>query len=288
MKNNQLNTILRATVLTAIVSALAACASAPTNAPTQGAKADQSASDESSTASVDPFEKVNRATFDFNNDFDKAIFKPVAQVYADNTPSFVQTGIGNFFGNLNDVWTGVNSFLQGNFQDGFTDIVRVGVNSTFGLLGLLDIASEANIPKHKNDLGQTLGVWGVPNGPYLVIPFLGPSVTRDAVALPVDFYGDPWAYARPVSVRNTGDFIRLVDKRAGYLDSFNLMQDAALDEYSFVRDAYLQRIAGQIETRKNHKQLRDDEVETQKQNDEDAKANAAKSTDVPVATAPAP
>ena len=227
---------------------------------------------------VDPFEEMNRATFSFNDKFDRSVFKPVAQVYADNTPGFVQTGIGNFFGNFNDIWTGFNSFLQGNIQDGLTDFMRVGINSTFGFLGVLDIASEANIPKHRNDLGQTLGVWGVPNGPYLVLPFLGPSVTRDTVALPIDFYGDAFSYVRPVALRNTGEVLRLVDKRAGYLDSFNLMQDAALDEYIFVRDAYLQRIAGQIETRKNHKQLREEEAEMQKQLEEDeanAKATAA-------------
>ena len=239
------------------------------------------------TSAVDPFEDVNRSTFQFNDRFDKAVFKPVAQVYADSTPSFVQTGIGNFFGNFNDVWTGVNSFLQGNFQDGFTDFMRVGINSTFGFLGLLDIASEANIPKHKNDLGQTLGVWGVPNGPYLVIPFLGPSVTRDAAAMPVDFYGDSWGYVHPVSLRNTGDFVRLVDKRAGYLDSFNLMQDAALDDYIFVRDAYLQRIAGQIETRKNHKQLREDEAELRRQNAEDEVARLSAAAPTAPVTAPA-
>ncbi len=261
------------TAMTASLWLLSGCATTPDEPATPISK-------------VDPFERVNRSTFEFNNKFDKAIFKPVAQVYADTVPSFAQTGIGNFFGNLNDVWTGLNSFLQGNLQDGLTDFMRVGINSTFGFLGLLDIASEANIPKHRNDLGQTLGVWGVPNGPYLVIPFLGPSVTRDAVALPVDFYGDPWSYVRPVRVRNSGDLLRLVDKRAGYLDSFSLMQDAALDEYIFVRDAYLQRIAGQIETRKNHKQLREDEEQMQKQNEED-NAKAAASPAVIQAVAPA-
>ena len=261
------------TAMTASLWLLSGCATTPDEPATPISK-------------VDPFERVNRSTFEFNNKFDKAIFKPVAQVYADTVPSFAQTGIGNFFGNLNDVWTGLNSFLQGNLQDGLTDFMRVGINSTFGFLGLLDIASEANIPKHRNDLGQTLGVWGVPNGPYLVIPFLGPSVTRDAVALPVDFYGDPWSYVRPVRVRNSADLLRLVDKRAGYLDSFSLMQDAALDEYIFVRDAYLQRIAGQIETRKNHKQLREDEEQMQKQNEED-NAKAAASPAVIQAVAPA-
>ncbi len=263
------NSLARGAVIAASLWFLSGCATTSNNAGTP-------------TSTVDPFESMNRSTFAFNDKFDKAVFKPVAQVYADDTPSFVQTGIGNFFGNLNDIWTGVNSFLQGNFQDGFTDFMRVGVNSTFGLLGLLDVASEANIPKHKNDLGQTLGVWGVPNGPYLVIPFLGPSTTRDAVALPIDFYGDAWTYVRPVWVRNTGDVVRLVDKRAGYLGSFNLLQDAALDEYIFVRDAYLQRVAGQIETRKNLKQTRIDDADIQRQNDVDQSKSDAD------ASAPAP
>ncbi|MET3108788.1 phospholipid-binding lipoprotein MlaA [Oxalobacteraceae bacterium GrIS 2.11] len=244
-------------------------------------------SGEDKTSAIDPFEQTNRATFEFNDKFDKRVFRPVAQVYADNTPSFVQTGIGNFFGNFNDIWTGINSFLQGNVEDGFTDFMRVGINSTFGFLGVLDIASEANIPKHRNDLGQTLGVWGVPNGPYLVLPFLGPSVTRDTVALPVDYYGDVFSYVRPVWVRNSGDAIRLVDKRAGYLGSFSLLQAASLDEYIFVRDAYLQRIAGQIETRKNHKQNKLDEEEMRKQNEEDdanAKADAAGTSAAPASS----
>ena len=233
---------------------------------------------------VDPLENMNRSVFEFNNSFDKAVFKPVAQGYADTLPSFMQTAVGNFFGNFNDLWTGINSFLQGNVQDGFTDLMRVGLNSTFGFLGLLDIASEANIPKHRNDFGETLGVWGVPDGPYLVLPFLGPSVTRDTVALPVDFYGDAFSYVRPVWQRNTGELLRMVDKRAGYLDSFNLMQDAALDEYSFVRDAYLQRIKSQIETRKNYKQLRDEDAETQKQNDDDEAKAKAKAESNPAST----
>ncbi len=248
---------VKVSVMVISCSILLGCASEPIQKPLAFIK------------QVDPFEDVNRATYDFNNKFDQKLFEPVARVYADNTPSFVQTGIGNFFGNMNDIWTGINSFLQGNIQDGFTDLMRVGINSTFGLLGLLDIASEAQIPKHRNDLGQTLGVWGVPDGPYIVIPFLGPSVMRDAFALPIDFYGDVWSYARPVTYRNSGEVIRLVDKRAGYLDSYSLMQAAALDEYIFVRDSYLQRIAGQIETRRNHKQLREEEEEMKKQMDED-------------------
>lgn len=199
---------------------------------------------------ADPFERMNRATFAFNDTLDTNIVKPVAQVYADVVPSFAQTGVGNFFGNISDVWSGVNSFLQGNVVDGLNSVMRVSVNSTFGFLGLLDIASEAQIPKRRNDFGLTLGVWGVPNGPYLVLPFFGPSVVRDTAALPVDYYGDLWTYYEPVPHRNIGSAIRLIDKRAAFLGSYSLLEDAAIDKYIFVRDAYLQRIASQIESRR--------------------------------------
>lgn len=221
-------------------------------------------------ANVDPFEKLNRATSHFNEKFDENLFQPVARAYVKVLPKFVQTGVGNFFGNINDVWTAANSFLQGNAQDGFNDVLRFSLNSTFGLLGLLDIASEANIPKHHNDFGQTLGVWGVPNGPYLIIPFLGPSVVRDAASLPIDYYADLWSYYRPVSVRNTGTVVRLVDKRAAYLDSYSLLENAALDKYIFIRDAYLQRIASQIDTRKNFRENRAEDAEIQKSEDKNA------------------
>ena len=231
-------------------------------------------------ASKDPFERFNRATFEFNDKFDKVAAQPVAQAYTDYVPSFIRTGVSNFFGNIGDVWTSINSFLQGNFADGLSDIMRFGLNSTFGFLGLLDIASEAQIPKHHKDLGQTLGVWGVPNGPYLVIPFLGPSVLRDTVALPVDYYADAWSYYRPVSIRNTGSVVRLVDKRSGYLGATSLLEDAALDKYTFVRDGYLQRIKGQIESQRNFKQEREDYEEMQSQNEEAEKASAATEAEV--------
>lgn len=266
--------IIKTASMAAMVGLMTACASTtPAPAP---------------TSKADPFENINRSTFAFNNKFDAAILKPVAQVYADDTPSFIQTGVGNFFGNFNDVWTGVNSFLQGNVQDGFTDFMRVGVNTTIGFLGLLDVASEANIPKHRNDLGQTLGVWGLPNGPYLVLPFFGPSVVREAVALPIDFYGDAFGFVFPVAFRNSGQVVRVVDKRAGYLGSLSLLQDASLDEYIFVRDSFLQRIAGQITERKNFKQTRADQEEMLRQNDEiDAKPAAAATPAAPAAsTAP--
>jgi phospholipid-binding lipoprotein MlaA len=188
----------------------------------------------------DPFEKFNRAMFSFNDAVDQAALKPAAEAYR-TLPSFMQTGVGNFFGNLGDVWTAANNLLQGKVADGMSDVMRVTFNSTFGLLGLLDIASEAGLAKHKEDFGQTLGKWGVASGPYIVLPLLGPSTLRDTVATPVDLTGDPWDYARPIRVRNLGYVGRVVDQRAAVLDASNLIEEAALDRYVFVRDAYMQR-----------------------------------------------
>lgn len=194
----------------------------------------------------DPFEPFNRAMFTFNDKVDKAAIKPAAEIYANVLPGFVQTGVSNFFGNLGDVWTAVNNFLQGKVADGFSDVMRVAVNTTFGLLGVLDISSEAGIVKHKEDFGQTLGRWGVVSGPYVVLPILGPSTVRDTFATPIDLAADPWQQKDPVRWRNTGTAIRLIDQRAAVLDAANLVEQAALDPYEFVRDAYLQRRESKI------------------------------------------
>jgi phospholipid-binding lipoprotein MlaA len=189
----------------------------------------------------DPFEKFNRAMFTFNDTVDRYALKPAATAYKEHTPSFFQTGINNFFGNLADLWSAANNLLQGKGQDGMNDLTRVGLNSTFGLLGVLDIASEAGIRKHNEDLGQTLGYWGVPSGPYVMLPLLGPSTLRDTAALPADLWGDPWSHKFPVGWRNTGIAVRAVDQRAVVLDASNLLEEAALDRYEFIRDGYLQR-----------------------------------------------
>lgn len=189
----------------------------------------------------DPFEPYNRAMFTFNDKLDKVALKPAAEVYSNVLPNFVRTGVGNFFGNLGDVWTTANNFLQGKPADGASDVMRVAVNTFFGLGGVLDIATEAGLPKHKEDFGQTLGKWGVKPGPYIVLPVLGSSTLRDAVATPLDLYADPWQHKVPVRWRNTGTVVRLVDQRAVVLDASNLLEEAALDKYVFVRDAYLQR-----------------------------------------------
>ncbi|MED5598753.1 MlaA family lipoprotein [Janthinobacterium sp. P210006] len=188
----------------------------------------------------DPLEGYNRAMFKFNDTVDQVALKPAATAYKTVTPSFVQTGVGNFFGNLSDVWSAVNNLLQGKGEAGLQDVVRVSMNSTFGILGLIDIASQAGIPKHNEDFGQTLGWYGVQPGPYLMLPLLGPSTVRDTVALPLDITGDPWRYKDPVSVRNIGTVTRVVDKRAALLDATNLMEAAALDRYEFIRDGFLQ------------------------------------------------
>lgn len=189
----------------------------------------------------DPYEGYNRAMFNFNDKVDEAALKPAATAYKTVLPGFVQTGVNNFFGNLADVWTAANNFMQGKGERGATDVMRVALNSTFGLLGVLDVASSAGLQKHKEDFGQTLGYWGVKSGPYLVLPLLGPSTVRDALALPVDIKADPWQYNDHVNGRIAGTVVRVIDQRAGLLDATNLMEEAALDRYEFVRDGFLQQ-----------------------------------------------
>ncbi len=194
----------------------------------------------------DPLEPFNRTMFKFNDAIDQAALKPAATAYKRATPSFVQTGVSNFFGNLADVWTGVNNLMQGKGEAGMSDLTRVSLNSTFGFFGLLDIASEAGIKKHNEDFGQTLGYWGVPSGPYVMLPILGPSTVRDTSALPLDIAADPWGYNNAVAWRNAGTALRVVDQRATILDASNLMEAAALDRYEFIRDGFLQRRKGQV------------------------------------------
>ena len=179
--------------------------------------------------------------FTLNDKLDEAVLKPAAVVYRSTLPTFAQVGIGNVCGNLDDPWTGINNLLQGKAGDGLTDFMRFAVNSTIGLGGLLDIGSEAGMSKHKVDFGKTLGHWGVKAGPYVVLPLFGPTTLRDSLALPLDLKGDPLSYLYPISARHVGVVVREVDMRASMLDASKLIEDAALDRYEFVRDAYLQR-----------------------------------------------
>lgn len=208
----------------------------------------------------DPLEGFNRAMFSFNDTVDKVALKPAAQAYQFVLPEFVQTGIGNFFGNIGDMWSAVNQLLQGRVETGVTSIMRVAVNTTFGLGGVLDVSTEARLTKQKSDFGQTLGKWGVGSGPYVVLPLFGPSTLRDTAALPADAYGDLWTYKRPVRWRNVGSAIRIVDKRAQLLDATNLLEDVALDKYDFVRDTYLQSRQAQIDGNKDEGKATKEEV----------------------------
>lgn len=194
----------------------------------------------------DPYEKFNRAMFTFNDKVDQVALKPAAKAYKKVTPEFVQTGVNNFFGNLNDLWTGVNNIIQGKPKQGLSDFGRFGLNSTVGMLGFVDVASGAGLEKHREDFGQTLGVWGFPSGPYLMLPILGPSTLRDTAGLPLDFAADPWSYKEPTRYRNAGVVLRVVDQRAVLLDASNLLEDAALDRYEFIRDGFFQRRESQV------------------------------------------
>jgi phospholipid-binding lipoprotein MlaA len=194
-----------------------------------------------SLSEKDPYEKYNRSMFEFNDAVDRNALKPAATAYKTVLPSFVQTGVNNFFGNLADVWTGANNFMQGKGERGFSDLTRVVINSTFGLAGLIDIASDAGLQKHNEEFGQTLGYWGMPSGPYVMLPLLGPSTLRDTAALPIDIATDPWGAGMSARARNIGTVVRVVDQRAVLLDATNLLEEAALDRYEFIRDGYLQQ-----------------------------------------------
>ena len=190
----------------------------------------------------DPFEPVNRAVYSFNDGFDRAIAKPVAEGYKAAVPEIARTGVTNFFSNLEDVWILVNNLLQGKVDSALDDMARVLVNSTVGLFGLVDVASDLGISKHNEDFGQTLGRWGVASGPYVVLPFLGSSTVRDALSLGlVDMQGDIVRQLDNVPTRNTLLVTRLINTRANLLDASRIVEEAALDKYSFLRDAYLQR-----------------------------------------------
>jgi phospholipid-binding lipoprotein MlaA len=194
----------------------------------------------------DPYEQYNRTVFAFNDAVDTHALKPAATVYKKAVPSVVQTGVNNFFGNLSDLWSSANNVMQGKGERGLSDFTRVIINSTFGLGGVIDFASDAGLEKHSEDFGQTLGYWGVPAGPYVMLPLLGPSTLRDTVALPADIAADPWGYHMSVGVRNTGTVLRVIDQRAALLDATNLLEGAALNRYEFIRDGYLQRRKGQV------------------------------------------
>ncbi|MDO9242914.1 MAG: VacJ family lipoprotein [Rhodocyclaceae bacterium] len=189
----------------------------------------------------DPIEGFNRAMYGFNEAVDTVLIKPVAQGYDAVLPNPVRTGVTNFFGNIADLFIGVNNLFQGKPDQAASDLGRVLINSTIGILGLFDVATEAGLEKHEEDFGQTFGRWGVGNGAYVVLPIFGPRTVRDTVGLVLDMAADPVANVSSVPTRNTLLGLRLVDARADLLPADKVIEEAALDKYSYVRDGYLQR-----------------------------------------------
>ncbi len=201
---------------------LAGCASGPRSSPN------------------DPLEPYNRSMTQFNDTVDAALLKPVATAYQKATPVPVRTGVSNFFANLGDAWSFVNNALQLNIEGAVSSYFRFSINTLMGLGGVLDVASELGIERHKQDFGLTLGRWGMPPGPYLVLPILGPSTVRDTLALPADMRGNLVRQVDPVSARNSLMALGAVDARSNLLRASEVLDDAALDKYSFTRDVFLQ------------------------------------------------
>jgi len=214
---------LTATLLATTVLILSACATVTT--PTPG----------------DPLESANRTIFKFNDTLDRAVLKPMAQGYSWAVPQGVRNSVTNVFDNVGDTYTMANDLLQGKVADGSEDLMRVVMNTFFGLGGLFDVASQAGLPKHNQDFGLTLAHYGVPPGPYLVVPLLGPSTLRDSSDFIVTYFADPITYIKPDWASAVLYGVRLVNSRANLLGASDLLSDAALDKYSFVRNAYLQR-----------------------------------------------
>jgi phospholipid-binding lipoprotein MlaA len=193
----------------------------------------------------DPLEPMNRATFRFNEEADRFVMRPAAQVY-NYAPLPVKTGVGNFFGNLGDLWIGANNLLQGKFVEGLSDGGRFVINSTVGIFGVFDIATELGLEKHDEDFGQTLGVWGVGDGPYLVLPLLGPSNVRDSAGLVLDLRMDPVWQIKDVGERNRVTLLRFTHKRSLLLGADTTADQASLDKYAYLRSFYMQYRRGQI------------------------------------------
>lgn len=191
--------------------------------------------------STDPFEGVNRAVFAFNDSVDKAVLKPVAKGYDAAVPVPAKTGVSNFFGNIADLFIGVNNLLQGKVGDAASDGGRVLVNTTIGILGFIDFASDFGLEKHEEDFGQTFGRWGAEPGAYVMVPFFGPRNVRDTAGLVLDVMADPVGDMHNVAARNTLTATRLISGRAALLPAEKVIEEAALDKYSYIRDGYLQR-----------------------------------------------
>jgi len=204
----------------------------------------------------DPYEKSNRKVFEFNSKIDKLFLRPITDFYDSATPEFAQTSITNFFSNLDDIGISFNNFLQGNIVDSMSDITRFFINSIFGLGGFFDVASEMGLEKHSEDFGQTLGKWGAKPGPYLMLPFLGPSTTRDAFT----FVGDT-ALAPTLSLDDSEARLGLIslDLINTYSAFTGIADIESQDQYAFLRDAYLDRRKFEVNDGLSEEDLSQDE-----------------------------
>ena len=189
----------------------------------------------------DPFEGWNRAVFGFNEGLDAAVLKPVATGYKAVVPELVRSGVGNVFGNIGDGWSAINQLLQGKPVAAAQMTVRVATNTLFGIGGLFDVAGDLGIERQQEDFGQTLGRWGLPAGPYIVWPLLGPSSLRETAAMPLDLQWRPAALSNDSATRIGLSTLQLIDIRAGLLGASRIVDEIALDKYVFIRDAYLAR-----------------------------------------------
>jgi len=203
---------------------------------------------------LDPWESWNRKVFNFNEKLDENLLRPVATAYSDLVPQPARQAVDNFFGNFSDAWSAVNLFLQGRFKTGASQTMRVAVNSVFGIAGLIDIATPAGLEKTSEDLGRTLGYWGVKTGPYIVWPLLGPSSLRDSVTLPANIYYSPAYLFDDGEYKFAISALQLINTRANLLRVTDMLDGIALDKYTFVRDAYMQR-----RTIKTHKEQEEDD-----------------------------
>ena len=217
MKTQTMKKLRNAALVFALAGGLGACATTANNPK-------------------DPYEGFNRAMFSVNEGID-VVVKPVAQGYDAAAPLPVKAGVGNFFGNIYDVWTAFNNFLQGKGGDGLSDVGRVLINTTVGIGGIFDVASEVGLEKHTEDFGQTLGVWGVGEGPFFYWPLIGPRTARDTLGWGVDNFADPVGRLENVSARNSLRGLRLIDVRASLLPTDKVVEQAAIDKYSYIRDA---------------------------------------------------
>jgi len=187
----------------------------------------------------DPLEPLNRGIYRFNDVLDRAVLKPAAKGYVAVMPTPGKVMVSNFFSNLDDIMVTVNDLLQFKLVQGYSDGMRFMVNSTIGVFGLIDVASPGGLKKHDEDLGQTLGKWGVGTGAYIVIPIVGPSTLRDGVGFYADLYLDPMYYINDMSTRNLAYLAQKITRRAELLDQEKVMDEALIDRYEFIRDVYL-------------------------------------------------